>query len=101
MSATAQKNTVKDVREIKNVSQDHLAQLLGISRSLYTYMELNNIFENEHLILIADELNVPIDELISVENEIVGLLGSEQQKPTKIVLSDSADLFDSFFSKPE
>lgn len=103
LSAATQKTTVKYIRELKNVSQDYLAQLLGVSRSVYTYMELNNIFENEHLILIADELKVPVDLFIPIKNEIADLLSNEQpQKSQKITLSDSAtDLFESFFSEPK
>lgn len=60
---------IQELREEKNISRKHLAQILKISYSAMSKYETNERFpEKEILVQLADYFNVSIDYLIGRSN---------------------------------
>jgi putative transcriptional regulator len=64
------KNTMKVQRAIKNITQDELAEALGISRQTVNAVELNKYTPTLLLgMRMARFFGVPVDELFTLEEE--------------------------------
>ena len=56
---------IKEQRELKNWSQDELAEILNISRQSISKWELNKVYPSiDMLIKMSDLFDVSLDELI-------------------------------------
>lgn len=57
---------IKEQRELKNWSQDELAEILNISRQSISKWELNKVYPSiDMLIKMSDLFDVSLDELIT------------------------------------
>ena len=61
-------DNLKTIRKEKNLSQEELAELLGVSRQAVSKWELGDGYpEVEKLLMIAGKLNVSLDSLMGIE----------------------------------
>ena len=61
-------DNLKAIRKEKNLSQEELAELLGVSRQAVSKWELGDGYpEVEKLLTIAGKLNVSLDSLMGTE----------------------------------
>lgn len=56
--------TIKDLREARGISQESLAQMLGIDRSTVAKWETSDVYpRGEKILALADALHCSIDAL--------------------------------------
>ena len=61
---------LKEIRKNKNLTQEELANLINVSRSLVARWEYGDVYPSEdNLDLLSKVLNVSIDELIDKEEK--------------------------------
>lgn len=61
-----------DLREDKDLKQKDIAKILGISRSFYSRLELNEYnIKHKHLIILANFYNTSTDYILELTNEII------------------------------
>lgn len=73
---------LQTIRKINHLSQEGLAELLGVSRQAVSKWELGEGYpEVDKLLLLSKKLNVSIDSLMGVENAHV----SEEGKPAETI----------------
>ena len=73
---------LQTIRKINHLSQEGLAELLGVSRQAVSKWELGEGYpEVDKLLLLSKKLNVSIDSLMGVENAPV----SEEGKPAETI----------------
>ncbi|TFV23819.1 XRE family transcriptional regulator [Staphylococcus saprophyticus] len=62
---------IKEQRELRNWSQDELAEILNISRQSISKWELNKVYPSiDMLIKMSDLFDVSLDELIKGDKEL-------------------------------
>lgn len=60
---------LKDIREDNDISQDKMAEIIGVNRSAYSLWELGiNVIPLKHLCSYADYFNVSIDYVLNLTN---------------------------------
>jgi transcriptional regulator with XRE-family HTH domain len=65
-------NNIKKIREIKNLTQEHIASELGISRQTYIMIESGQSdLKFESLKQIASILGVSINDIISYDDKMI------------------------------
>lgn len=76
-------NNIKNIRELKNYTQEYMASQLGLTQSGYNKIEKGKtILGHNRLIKIAEILEVCVDDIINFQSSISG----------KIVLEKNADM---------
>lgn len=56
--------TIKDIREARGISQEGLAQMLGVDRSTVAKWETRDVYpRGDKIVALADALNCSIDAL--------------------------------------
>ena len=69
MNVMIYKERLKEIREVKNLSQKELAQKLNITTSGYSrYENENDIFPLKHLITTSSFLNISLDYIFGFNN---------------------------------
>ena len=72
---------LKEIRRNKNLTQEELARIINVSRSLVARWEYGDVYPSvNNLELLAEKLNVNIDELIETA---VDLYVREENKQIK------------------
>ena len=78
-------DNLKAIRKEKNLSQEELAELLGVSRQAVSKWELGDGYpEAEKLLIIAGKLNVSLDTLMGTE--IVNTAVNKHNAPGQITI---------------
>jgi transcriptional regulator with XRE-family HTH domain len=64
---------IKKVRELKNFTQEHMAQRLNVSQSTYSRFEKKNDYDLtiSQLHNIADEFGIKTEELLTFDEKII------------------------------
>lgn len=89
---------IKELREDKNLKQDDLADLLGITRSAISSYETNtNTPSVEVLIKIADIFSVSLDYLTCRTKEMYNI--SLLDKNDRTLITDLVKLIDKHYKK--
>lgn len=71
---------LKEIRRNKNLTQEELARIINVSRSLVARWEYGDVYPSvNNLELLAEKLNVNIDELIDSE-EKMNVIKSQEKK---------------------
>ena len=71
---------LKEIRRNKNLTQEELARIINVSRSLVARWEYGDVYPSViNLELLAEKLNVNIDELIDSE-EKMNVIKSQEKK---------------------
>ena len=79
-------DNLKVIRKEKNLSQEELAELLGVSRQAVSKWELGDGYpEAEKLLIIAGKLNVSLDALM--DTEIVNTAVNKHNAPGQITIT--------------
>ena len=79
-------DNLKTIRKEKNLSQEELAELLGVSRQAVSKWELGDGYpEAEKLLIIAGKLNVSLDALM--DTEIVNTAVNKHNAPGQITIT--------------
>ena len=79
-------DNLKAIRKEKNLSQEELAELLGVSRQAVSKWELGDGYpEAEKLLIIAGKLNVSLDTLMGTE--IVNTAVNKHNAPGQITIT--------------
>ena len=79
-------DNLKAIRKEKNLSQEELAELLGVSRQAVSKWELGDGYpEAEKLLIIAGKLNVSLDALM--DTEIVNTAVNKHNAPGQITIT--------------
>ena len=79
-------DNLKAIRKEKNMSQEELAELLGVSRQAVSKWELGDGYpEAEKLLIIAGKLNVSLDTLMGTE--IVNTEANKHNAPGQITIT--------------
>ena len=73
---------IKEQRELKNWSQDELAEILNISRQSISKWELNKVYPSiDMLIKMSDLFDVSLDELIKGDKALKKTIIETYQQP--------------------
>ena len=81
---------LKLVRKQKNITQEELAQLLGISRQAISKWESENGYpETEKLLLLSKTLNISLDYLM---NDVLEMQEKEKNEEKNIVIVPSGKI---------
>lgn len=73
---------IKEQRELKNWSQDELAEILNISRQSISKWELNKVYPSiDMLIKMSDLFDVSLDELIKGDKDLKKTIIETYQQP--------------------
>lgn len=73
---------IKEQRELRNWSQDELAEILNISRQSISKWELNKVYTSiDMLIKMSDLFDVSLDELIKGDKELKKTIIETYQQP--------------------
>lgn len=81
---------LKLVRKQKNITQEELAQLLGVSRQAISKWESENGYpETEKLLLLSKTLNISLDYLM---NDILEMQEKEKNEEKNIVIVPSGKI---------
>lgn len=78
-------SSIKEQRELKNWSQDELAEILNISRQSISKRELNKDYLSiDMLIKMSDLFDVSLDELIKGDKDLNKTIIETYQQPVSI-----------------
>ena len=79
-------DNLKAIRKEKNLSQEELAELLGVSRQAVSKWELGDGYpEVEKLLILAGKLNVSLDNLLGTE--LVNTEANKNNAPGQITIT--------------
>nr|WP_315238815.1 helix-turn-helix transcriptional regulator [uncultured Flavobacterium sp.] len=74
-------NNIKNIRELKNYTQEYMAVQLGITQSAYNKIEKGKtILGQNRLLKIAIILEVDIDDIINFQSSIFDKTGVEKTR---------------------
>lgn len=67
-------NKIRHLRELRNLTQDHMARQLGMDQSQYSKIETGKAKpDQDKLVKIAEALDVPLAELVSPEPLVLNM----------------------------
>ncbi|TDO99140.1 helix-turn-helix transcriptional regulator [Flavobacterium sp. 245] len=115
--ATSIKNKIKSIRELKNYTQEYMAEQLGVTQAGYSKIEKGKtVLSFEKLVEIARILEVSVEDIISFDseryfnsfNKVIGnnngsiLINTEQNTATlKLLYEDKITLLEKLLAKTE
>ncbi|WP_029272533.1 helix-turn-helix transcriptional regulator [Flavobacterium sp. KJJ] len=114
--ATSIKNKIKSIRELKNYTQEYMAEQLGVTQAGYSKIEKGKtILSYVKLVEIARILEVSVEDIISFDseryfssfNKVIGnnngsiLINTENTSTLKLLYEDKIMLLEKLLSKTE
>ncbi|MBF4494150.1 helix-turn-helix transcriptional regulator [Flavobacterium sp. JLP] len=114
--ATSIKNKIKSIRELKNYTQEYMAEQLGVTQAGYSKIEKGKtILSYVKLVEIARILEVSVEDIISFDseryfssfNKVIGnnngsiLINTENTSTLKLLYEDKIILLEKLLSKTE
>ncbi len=115
--ATSIKNKIKSIRELKNYTQEYMAEQLGVTQAGYSKIEKGKtVLSYVKLVEIARILEVSVEDIISFDseryfnsfNKVIGnnngsiLINTEQNSATlKLLYEDKIALLEKLLAKTE
>ncbi|MTH16109.1 helix-turn-helix transcriptional regulator [Flavobacterium sp. LC2016-01] len=115
--ATSIKNKIKSIRELKNYTQEYMAEQLGVTQAGYSKIEKGKtVLSYVKLVEIARILEVSVEDIISFDseryfnsfNKVIGnnngsiLINTEQNSTTlKLLYEDKITLLEKLLAKTE
>ncbi|WP_431241925.1 helix-turn-helix transcriptional regulator [Flavobacterium sp. P21] len=115
--ATSIKNKIKSIRELKNYTQEYMAEQLGVTQAGYSKIEKGKtVLSYVKLVEIARILEVSVEDILSFDseryfnnfNKVIGnnngsiLINTEENSTTlKILYEDKIKLLEKLLEKTE
>jgi transcriptional regulator with XRE-family HTH domain len=115
--ATSIKNKIKSIRELKNYTQEYMAEQLGVTQAGYSKIEKGKtILSYVKLVEIARILEVSVEDIISFDseryfssfnNKVIGnnngsiLINTEDTNTLKALYEDKIMLLEKLLAKTE
>ncbi|MHC0442409.1 helix-turn-helix transcriptional regulator [Flavobacterium sp. 3-210] len=115
--ATSIKNKIKSIRELKNYTQEYMAEQLGVTQAGYSKIEKGKtILSYVKLVEIARILEVSVEDILSFDseryfssfNKVIGnnngsiLINTEENSATlKLLYEDKIKLLEKLLAKTE
>lgn len=115
--ATSIKNKIKSIRELKNYTQEYMAEQLGVTQAGYSKIEKGKtVLSYVKLVEIARILEVSVEDILSFDseryfnnfNKVIGnnngsiLINTEENSATlKILYEDKIKLLEKLLEKTE
>lgn len=114
--ATSIRNKIKSIRELKNYTQEYMAEQLGVTQAGYSKIEKGKtILSYVKLVEIARILEVSVEDIISFDsqryfssfNKVIGnnngsiMINTENTATLKMLYEDKIMLLEKLLSKTE
>jgi transcriptional regulator with XRE-family HTH domain len=113
---TSIKNKIKSIRELKNYTQEYMAEQLGVTQAGYSKIEKGKtILSYIKLVEIARILEVSVEDILSFDgqryfgnfNKVIGnnngsiLINTENTTTLKVLYEDKIKLLEKLLNKTE
>jgi len=114
--STSIKNKIKSIRELKNYTQEYMAEQLGVTQAGYSKIEKGKtILSYVKLVEIARILEVSVEDILSFDgqryfgnfNKVIGnnngsiLINTENTTTLKVLYEDKIKLLEKLLHKTE
>ncbi|SNR44204.1 helix-turn-helix transcriptional regulator [Flavobacterium sp. ov086] len=114
--STSIKNKIKSIRELKNYTQEYMAEQLGVTQAGYSKIEKGKtILSYVKLVEIARILDVSVEDILSFDgqryfgnfNKVIGnnngsiLINTENTTTLKVLYEDKIKLLEKLLHKTE
>jgi transcriptional regulator with XRE-family HTH domain len=114
--STSIKNKIKSIRELKNYTQEYMAEQLGLTQAGYSKIEKGKtILSYVKLVEIARILEVSVEDILSFDgqryfgnfNKVIGnnngsiLINTENTTMLKVLYEDKIKLLEKLLNKTE
>lgn len=86
-------NKIRKIRELRNLKQDHMADILGISQSAYSKIEKDEIeVSHERLEQIAKAFGISVQDILSFDERMFFSVMHNQNSSVGYVVHNSIQL---------
>ncbi|MCY1660942.1 helix-turn-helix domain-containing protein [Chryseobacterium sp. SL1] len=92
-------NKIKNIRELKNLTQEYVAEKLDISQAAYSKIEKETKISDEKLAQIAEALDVKPEDILAFDsqkyfNSVGNIEGDKSGNSNSIIIEASAEEID-------